>query len=137
MKIGLTFQVLVFFVTLLTFSMPFVSLAQSSTPSSSEIQRQAALDAIRKAETSVNQRLWFWTGCFGTFFGYLTANTYHHPVPTVPLLGKSPEYVASYTDTYITETRKLQSQYALNGCMLGAALQICLPITFTLLTYDD
>ena len=32
MKIGLTFQVLVFFVTLLTFSMPFVRLAQSSTP---------------------------------------------------------------------------------------------------------
>lgn len=44
--------------------------------------------------------------------------------PTVPagkLLGKDPTYVAFYTDTYVVELKKAQTQYALSGCVtLGA-----------------
>ena len=121
MKINSMFQTLVFFVTLMTFSMSFPTFAQRT-----DVQVQAIQDAERDAKASVTASVWFLTGCIGGFFGYITAYTYHHPVPTVPLLGKSPEYVASYTDTYRAKTHELQSRYALNGCVIGAAVPLCL-----------
>ena len=121
MKIDSTFHVLVLFVTLLMFSMPCVLLAQTHS-----VQTQAISDARRDAEASADQGLWFLAGCFGSFFGYLGANTYHRPVPTVPLLGKSPEYVAFYTDTYVARTRELQSRQALRGCLIGAGVQFAI-----------
>lgn len=123
MKIKSMFQTLVLFVTLMTFSMSFPTFAQMTG-----VQRQAIQDAKRHAEASVNTDVWFLTGCIGSFFGYITAYTYHHPVPTVPLLGKSPEYVASYTDTYRAKTHELQSRSALYGCMTGVGVQFCLPL---------
>lgn len=118
MKTSSTFHVLVLFATLLIFSMPFVLLAQTHS-----VQSQAVFDARQDAVASVNQGLWFMAGCFGTLLGYLGANTYHSPVPTVPLLGKSPEYVAFYTDTYVAKTRELQSTQAIMGCCIGASVQ--------------
>ena len=121
MKINSMFQTLVLFVTLITFSMSFPTFAQRTGA-----QRQASEDAKRHAEASVNTRVWFLTGCFGSFFGYLTAYTYHHPGPTVPLLGKSPEYVAFYTDTYRKTAQELQSRHALYGCIIAHSLPLCL-----------
>ena len=115
------FRVSVFFMMLLVLSMPFVSLAQWG-----QVREQAISDATRDAKASVDKSLWFLAGCFGGFFGVLTASTYHHPVPAVALLGKSPEYIASYTDTYIVETRDIQSDMALTGCSLGVGIPVAL-----------
>ncbi|RKU33993.1 hypothetical protein C6499_00115 [Candidatus Poribacteria bacterium] len=133
MKKNSTFHVLTFCMVFLVFSAPFVALAQQFSG-----EAQAAIDrAKRDAEALTNKRLWFFAGCFGTFFGYLAANTYHSPVPTVALLGKSPEYVAFYTDTYVTKTQQLQSDQALNGCIIGAIVQFGIPLCATAVRYAD
>ena len=121
MKIKSIFHVSVFLMVFLVFSMPFVSFAQWN-----QVQEQAMSEAKRDAQASVDKQLWFWAGCFGGFFGVFGANTYHHPIPTVPLLGKSPEYVAFYTDTYIVETRDIQSDMAALGCGVGVGIPIFL-----------
>lgn len=122
MRINSMFRVLVFSVMLMTFSMSFPTFAQVTG-----LQRQAAQEAERHAKADAHTCLWFMTGVIGGFFGYLTAYIYHPPVPTVPLLGKSPEYVAAYTDTYRKISQKRQSRLALYGCVIGTAVG-CLSI---------
>ena len=112
--------------------MPFVLIVQTRS-----VQDQAIFDAKQDAEASANQHLWFLTGCFFNFFGYLFANTHYRPVPTIPLLGKSPDYVAFYTDTYIAETRKLQSCYVLNGCITSVIGQCCIYVGLGIVSYED
>ena len=88
------------------------------------LKMQAIADAKRDAEASVNSEFWATVGCFIGFLGIFAAETYHPPVPTVPLLGKSAEYTAFYTDTYRAETQKLQSTPATIGCFAGTLISI-------------
>ena len=125
MKINSMFRVLIFSVTLMTFSMSFPTFAQLTG-----LQRQAVQDAKRHAEADSPTCLWFTAGLIGGFFGYLMAYTYHPPVPALPLLGKSPEYVAAYTDTYRKTSQKWQSRPALFGCVAGTVVG-CLFIIYS------
>ena len=117
MKIDSMFRVLIFFVVLMTFSMSFPTFAQMTG-----VQRQASQDAKRHAEASTNTCLWFATGFIGHFIGYLIAYTYHSPVPTEPLLGKSPAYVVAYTDAYRKASQKRQSRLVLYGCVSATTI---------------
>ena len=47
---------------------------------------------------------------------------YEPSVPASALIGKSPEYVAFYTDTYILKSKDLQFQYALEGCIASGVM---------------
>ncbi|MXY27418.1 hypothetical protein F4Y59_04540 [Candidatus Poribacteria bacterium] len=58
MKISRVFDVLVFFMAVLTFSMPFVTFAQQNS-----IVVEAMGDAETDANKDVNKPLWFGTGC--------------------------------------------------------------------------
>lgn len=107
------------------------AIAQSETARTE--QERAVLAAWRDAEASVSTGLWFWTGCFANFFGYLTASTYHRPIPAVPLLGKSPEYVASYTDAYRAKTSELQMANAKRGACISGVLYL-IPVAVTILS---
>ena len=117
------FRVLVVFMVFLVLGIPFVSFPQWN-----QVQDQAVSDAKRDAKASVDKTLWFLAGCFGGFFGVVTASTYHHPVPTVSLLGKSPEYVAFYTDTYISEARDIQADMAFAGCSAAIGIPVFLTV---------
>lgn len=145
MKINSMFRVLIFSVTLMTFSMSFPTFAQvkslrqvvqdakrhaEADVQLTGLQRQAVQEAKRHAEADAPQCLWFTTGLIGGFFGYLVAYTYHPPVPALPLLGKSPEYVAAYTDTYRKTSQKRQSRPALFGCVIGIVVGSLFIINF-------
>ena len=44
-------------------------------------------------------------------------------MPTARALGKSPEYVAFYYDAYKVKTKKIQFNWALAGCIVGAPIE--------------
>ena len=122
MKINSMFRVLILFTAVMIFSLPLVARTQDS------VHEKAIFDGTQAAESVFNERLWYLTGCFFSFGGYLFAQTYYAPVPTVALLGRSPEYVAIYTDVYRAKSKELRSEAALEGCIHGAVAQTCLPV---------
>ena len=112
MRIRKTFHVSVLFMALLIFSMPLLTLAQQVS-----VEAEAVATAEADAEATTNKNFWFVVGCFGSLLGLIYAN---YDVPSPPasrLLGKSPEYVAFYSDTYTQKAQKLQTGYALRGCI--------------------
>ena len=127
MKINSMFYVSVFFTAVMIFSLPLVVRAQEFSA-----RDQAILDAEQDAEAVFNERLWYFAGCFFNFGGYFVAQTYYAPVPAVALLGHPPEYVAFYTDTYRAKSKELRSSAAFMGCIHGAVVQACLPVTIAL-----
>ena len=110
------FHTLVFMVTVLTFSVPFVTLAQQNA-----LQAEAIADAEKDAAIDVDTTRWFWGGCFGG----VGALTQIEPSPPASrLIGKSPEYTAYYTDAYKAKASELQSSAARNGFITTGA--VCL-----------
>ena len=108
------FHTLVFMVTVLTFSVPFVTLAQQNA-----LQAEAIADAEKDAAIDVDTTRWFWGGCFGG----VGALTQIEPSPPASrLLGKSPEYTAYYTDAYKAKATELQSSAFRKGCTTGCFL---------------
>lgn len=61
-----------------------------------------------------------WTfGCLGP----LTLIGTYQPTPSPErFIGKSPEYIAVYTDVYKTRTQWLRGQYIAVGCVIGVGL---------------
>jgi len=92
--------------------------------SQNSVQAQAISDAEQDAGRMFNKPIWFFAGCFFSVGGAFVAYTYYRPVPSVPLLGKSPEYVAYYSDTYRNEMRKHRSSSAAQGCLLSTVTPI-------------
>ena len=118
MKIKSTFHALVFFMAVLIFSMPIVTLAQQNS-----VQSEAIAAAEVDAEVDTNTTFWFVVGCFGSLFGLLYANYNAPSAPASRLLGKSPEYVAFYSDAYTIKAKKLQTDQAVRGCIANAVAQ--------------
>lgn len=102
-----------FFTSVLMLIMPCVVAGQTSG------RHQAIVTAEKHASEDVKRPLWFGAGCVLNYSGYLWAQTYHRPVPVVSLLGKSPEYVAFYTDRYREKSNELQASAAFAGCITG------------------
>ena len=116
------FCVLLLLTVVMSLSIPHLTQAQPSS-----VKNQAILDAQRDAQAAFDERLWFYYGCIFTVVGYFSSELYYAPVPSVPLLGRSPEYVAYYTDTYRAKSRELRSEAAFRGCLQGSVAQFCLP----------
>ncbi|MCD6507660.1 hypothetical protein J7M22_13705 [Candidatus Poribacteria bacterium] len=95
---------------------PILALAQQRA----EIEEaKAAAEADAKANT--NTGLWFVAGCLGGWVGLLVAYIYQPSPPASRLLGKSPEYVAAYTDAYKDAAKRIQVKWAWTGCLAYAA----------------
>lgn len=128
MKRDTTFHVLVFFMSILMFSMPFVSIAQEDL-----WKLEARSTAERDAETDTKQVLWiggnFILSLVGTCvigsIGLLGAFLYEPSPPASRLMGKSPEYVLIYADAYKRKTRDIQVKAAALGCLGGSVLSGC------------
>ena len=117
MKMRSTFHVWVLVMTGLTFSMPLVTLAQQAS-----VQAEAVAAGEKDAEAEVNKTLWFAAGCFLTVLGVVGAYVIEPSPPASRLLGKSPEYVAFYTDAYKAKARNIQVRPALIGCAITGGL---------------
>ena len=139
MKISSKFHVLVFLIAVLTFSMPFVVIAQQNS-----VILEARAMAKQDAESDINKIVWFGAGSLisgGTLLvfriideptsemcgvacllhGVALAGTFvfSPPLPPTRLLGKSPEYITSYTAAYKAEARKIQALWGIVGYISG------------------
>ena len=127
MKINSMFYVSVFFTAVMIFGMPLGMRAQEYSvvnkpyPMLNRMPRQFSMNGCG-----------IFAGCFFNFGGYFVAQTYYAPVPAVALLGHPPEYVAFYTDAYRAKSKELRSSAAFMGCIHGAVVQACLPVTIAL-----
>jgi len=113
-KLKNPFQILALLMAVLTFSMPFVTFAQQNS-----LQMEAIVAAERDAQGDTSTGLWFLAGCLGGLIGVIIAYGVEPSPPATRLLGKSPEYVAFYTDAYQEKAKKLQSNSAWGGCIVN------------------
>jgi len=108
-------------------SLPLLALAQD------EEAGDACLQAQLDAQSKVNGTIWLGAGCL---FGLLGVGAAYLITPTpsaVALLGKSPDYVAVYTDCYADEGRSIQTKNAWLGCLLGGAAEALVYTLYVLL----
>lgn len=128
MKINSTFHAFVFLMAVLVFNIPFVTIAQVSS-----WELEARITAERDAGNDTKQVLWIGGnfilgvigGCVLGSAGLLGAYLYEPPVPTARLMGKSPEYILTYSDAYRTKAQSLQVRSAFIGCLGGSVVSGC------------
>ena len=118
---------------ILTFCAPFLGISQITE------QTVAESNAEEDAEADINKPLWFGAGCIslGWAVGWLLLQETMQPgiisitPPASRLLGKSPEYVAYYTDAYKLKIQRLKLKWAAIGgatsCITGVGIS-CLVI---------
>ena len=106
---------LAFLIAVLIFSSPFVSLAQQNS-----VRARAIADAERDAAVRVNKSVWLLGACFSYgIIPLIIANVAEPVPPASALIGKSPEYVAFYTDAYKAKVRKIRTSGVKLGCAAG------------------
>ncbi|MCY3740676.1 MAG: hypothetical protein OXH00_06630 [Candidatus Poribacteria bacterium] len=97
-------------------------------------QHRTTVDVDTAAEQDagydVRKVHWFFIGFCGNILGILIASVYEPTPPASRLLGKSPEYVASYTDSYKETGRRIQ----VNQARIGLLIVFGLAILFTVIT---
>ena len=107
----------------LIFSAPFVAIA---TQHSVMLEAKAAAEADAEAKTS--KFAWFALGCVGGLIGVAAGYLYEPSPPASALLGKSPEYVVSYTDAYAKKAKGIQGRNAMFGCVLTTLGSVALAV---------
>ena len=94
-------------------------------------QMQAMVDAEADAAAAANSVLWIGGTFIGTslagclFCGLpsiLIASIYEPSPPAARLMGKSPEYIMSYTNTYKGKVKSRQVRDATIGCVGGSVV---------------
>jgi len=81
------------------------------------IEAQAVSDAERDAAAHLNKLLWLTTGFSLPVIGVFLSQRNQRSIPGARLLGKSPEYVAFYTNAYRIKMKKLRFNWSLLGCL--------------------
>ena len=84
----------------------------------------ACMQAEQDATMDTNGTLWFAAGCLGGVIGLLAAYAIQPNPPASKLVGKSPTYVATYTDCYRAKAKNIQTHKALLGCGTAAAFYV-------------
>ena len=128
----MTFKLLSLMMALLLLSTPLLVIAQQDSV------LDARFAAQRDADADVNPMRWRLLGLFGGLLGgcllgsVMVAGAYIQ-VPTPPaerFIGKSPEYILTYTTTYESRTRKRQVENTTVGCIGGSVASAFLVIYF-------
>ena len=77
------------------------------------------------ARAQTNTQLWFFAGfCLGGIIPFAVAYLHEPYPPSTELLGKSPEYVAGYTEAYTKVAKSMQLKSTLTGavgCIVSVA----------------
>ena len=121
----------------LTFGFPFRATADSS---------QAELEVLKRitnaakhdadADADADGCFWFCSGfslalgggCLLGALSLIPSYSYRPSPPLSRLVGKPPEYIAVYIDTYKEQRRSTASGAVVAGCALGAATAGCLAL---------
>ena len=81
------------------------------------VEAQAIRAAEEDASAHLNKLFWFTTGFSLPVVGPLLSQRNQRSIPGARLLGKSPEYVAFYTNAYRIKMKKLRFNWSLIGCL--------------------
>ena len=130
MRINSRFQVLVFFMVITIFSMPSFGSVQRNNRTAERDILEARTAAQRDAQADTIQYIWgsrcFILGALGSCvlgsLGVIVAYAYQLPPPPERFIGKSPEYITTYTKTYKTKVRRLQVRASALGCIGGTVV---------------
>lgn len=90
----------------------------------SEELKNACTQAEFDAQRDVNGMLWLAIGFFGGIFGIAAAYVIEPSPPASRLIGKSAEYVATYTDCYKSAGKDIQTKNAIKGCVISGLLYV-------------
>ena len=107
---------------------PLVVQAQDIVDEAQVVQHEGdpCVTAHRDATMHINKGTWFLIGCLAGLVGWIIAYAIEPNPPAAALVGKSPQYVATYTDCYKSKGKSLQSGAALTGCLIGTAVSVLL-----------
>jgi len=113
------------FLFIVTVVMAFMIFAMPILAQQGEIMagRMAGEQAAR---ANVNGTAWLAIGCIGGLLGVIVAYVYEPSPSATMLLGKSPEYVAAYTDAYKTTAKKVQTGKAWTGCIAFTVIYVAI-----------
>ncbi|HGE70588.1 TPA: hypothetical protein ENX78_07120 [Candidatus Poribacteria bacterium] len=75
-------------------------------------------------KSKTNGVAWMAIGCLGGLLGVIVAYIYEPSPPASLLLGKSPEYVAAFTDAYKNGAKSVQTKNAWTGCIVSTLLYV-------------
>ena len=123
------FRSIVAVLVVLLFSIPVASVLHAQDVAT------ACMDAERQARSDISGGTWFLIGCVAGPIGYLIAMSEPNP-PSTHLLGRSPEYVAAYTDCYRKMGKSIKTKNALYGCLLAVGIQAIWWIIYFILIYE-
>jgi len=76
---------------------------------------RAAMERTQDAQADENAALWFFAGCLLGLIGVVIAAVAEPTPPPARLMGKSPEYLAVYTQAYKSEGKSAQLRSSLWG----------------------
>jgi hypothetical protein len=76
---------------------------------------RAVMEATEDAKADENGALWFFAGCLLGLIGVVIAAVAEPTPPPARLMGKSPEYLSVYTQTYKSEGKAAQLRSSLWG----------------------
>ena len=108
-------------------SILMISLFLCSTVSATELdvmvtQQQARLDAEIHVIRDVKSLRWGLGGFLCSFFALGASVAYAPTVPTANLMGKSPDYIISYTDAYRSAMKRKNITAASIGCLVNVSI---------------
>jgi hypothetical protein len=96
--------------------------------SDNTIQTEPCQQAIADAKADVSAWQWIGVGCLFTLFGVAAAYIIKPTPPPDKLLGKSPEYVESYTDCFVKQCRRTRGGNAWIGLGVSTAATLVVGI---------
>ncbi|TET47142.1 hypothetical protein E3J62_02345 [candidate division TA06 bacterium] len=109
------------------------AIAKVTTPEveveveATELKGQELADIRAKAQADadaeVSKGVWFMIG-FLSCVGVLIAYAVTPSPPQARLIGKSPEYVAAYTDAFASKAKNVQTLWAAGGCLVSTVLYL-------------
>ena len=106
-----------------------MSLFLCSTVSAAEptepdvvVTQQARLDAETHVIRDVRSLEWGLGGFLCGFFALGASVAYAPTVPTANLMGKSPDYIIAYTDTYRSAMKRKNITAAGIGCLMNVSI---------------
>ena len=119
----------------LIFSFPLIATANTSQ-AELEVLKQITAAAKHDADADADGCLWFCSGfslalgggCLLGSLSLVSSYSYRPSPPLSRLVGKPPEYIAVYIDTYKEQRRSDAASAAIVGCTLGAATAGCLAL---------
>jgi len=123
------FALIAVVMSFMVFAMPILAQVDEFTAG-----RMAGEQAARSA---VNGSLWLAIGCLGNALGLIVSYVYQPNLPATQLLGKSPEYVAAYTDAYKVSAKKSQVSKAWIGCIFSTIACAALSAVYGLDLFDN